>query len=50
MHQEFSSNSNSLNLARLTSPCARIVVAISNRFCVGGRVRKEIKNREGFLM
>jgi hypothetical protein len=38
------------NLAKLTSPCAymraRIVVAI----VVGGRVKKEIKNREGFPM
>jgi hypothetical protein len=41
------------NLAKLTSPRAymraRIVVAIGVSF-VGGRVKKEIKNREGFFM
>jgi hypothetical protein len=41
------------NLAKLTSPHAymraRVVVA-TRRFPVGGRVKKEIKNREGFLM
>jgi hypothetical protein len=34
------------NLAKLTSPRAYM----HRRFPVGGRVKKEIKNREGFLM
>jgi hypothetical protein len=38
------------NLAKLTSPRAYADRGCHRRFPVGGRVKKEIKNREGFLM
>jgi hypothetical protein len=40
------------NLAKLTSPRAymRADRGCHHRFPVGGRVKKEIKNREGFLL
>jgi hypothetical protein len=40
------------NLTKLTSPCAymRADRGCHGRFPAGGRVKKEIKNREGFLM
>jgi hypothetical protein len=52
--QQFSkSTGKNRNLAKLTSPRvymrAWIVVAIGG-FPLGGRVKKEIKNREGILM
>jgi hypothetical protein len=41
------------NLAKLTSPCVNICTPIPvgiGMAKIGGRVIKEIKNREGFLM
>jgi hypothetical protein len=40
------------NLAKLTPTCiyVRVDRGCHRRFPVGGRAKKEIKNREGFLM